>query len=144
MVVTLWPNIWYLATKWPCKFEYTNENSNIPKFDIFSAASFEYAVYSNLSATDHPLSNECLLDIFETSREVYSMLSNLRILLSSTHRLLLMTFGLMKASVLQGALRLLRSVLVLATVPLNTKKLIYDNWLFLDSWLSLETINCCV
>ena len=38
-------------------FEYTHVYSNIPIFDIFPAASFEYAVYLNLAATDpsaHP------------------------------------------------------------------------------------------
>ena len=42
----------YSGTKWPCKFEvrYVNPKMNI--FDIFAAASFEYAVYSNLAATD--------------------------------------------------------------------------------------------
>ncbi len=46
--------IGYLGTKWLCKFEviYLNPEMNI--FDIFVAASFEYAVYSNLAAT-YPL-----------------------------------------------------------------------------------------
>ena len=38
-------------------FEYTHVYSNIPIFDIFPAASFEYAEYLNLAATDpsaHP------------------------------------------------------------------------------------------
>jgi hypothetical protein len=42
----------YLATKWPCIFEYTYVYSNIPIFDILLAASFEYAIYSNLAATE--------------------------------------------------------------------------------------------
>jgi hypothetical protein len=43
-------------------------------------------------------------------------LYGLRMVLFSTHHLLLMTFGLMQASDVRSALRLLKSMLVLATV----------------------------
>ena len=42
----------YSGTKWPCKFEVRYLNPEMDIFDIFAAASFEYAVYSNLAATD--------------------------------------------------------------------------------------------
>ena len=42
----------YFGTKWPCKLEVRYVNLKMNIFDIFAAASFEYAVYSNLAATD--------------------------------------------------------------------------------------------
>ena len=44
----------YSGTKWPCKFEVRYLNPEMDIFDIFAAASFEYAVYSNLAATAPP------------------------------------------------------------------------------------------
>jgi hypothetical protein len=45
-------HIQYSATKWPCVFEVIYANSKIARFDIFMAASFESALYSNLAVTD--------------------------------------------------------------------------------------------
>ena len=42
-------------------------------FDIFAAASFEYAVYSNLAATDpYPASND-LVDLYSTFNNVLDL-----------------------------------------------------------------------
>ncbi len=47
-------------------------------FDIFAAASFEYAVYSNLAATD-PARIPQIWDSFQQTREIVSHRHNLRV-----------------------------------------------------------------
>ena len=63
----------------------------------------------------HCLMSAYLISLTHLVRSML-ILNGPRTVLLSIHRLLLMTFGLMKASVVRSALRLLRSVLVPATV----------------------------
>jgi hypothetical protein len=85
-----------------------------PQFHLIHDDNFETIL--NDTPLDHPLSDERLLDIFETSREIYSDIER------SEDGAIVYTppplddIGLMKESDVRSASRLLKSVLVLATV----------------------------